>query len=68
MQVGVVKGNQPYGLPLSDPTIADRLQDAGYETSMFGKWHIGHHNWASTPNYRGFDTFYGESHFHTNIK
>lgn len=41
-------------LPLKFPTIANVLQDAGYATAMFGKWHLGetgeHH-----PASRGFD-------------
>lgn len=36
------------------PTIANRLHAAGYDTAMFGKWHLGydakHH-----PSARGFD-------------
>jgi len=33
-------------------TIAERLQDAGYATSMTGKWHLGA---QSLPSDRGFD-------------
>jgi arylsulfatase A-like enzyme len=27
-------------LPIDQPTIANRLQDAGYQTGMAGKWHL----------------------------
>lgn len=52
-------GVQPgLGLPLDEPTIADRLKAAGYRTALFGKWHLGadeqHH-----PMNRGFDEFFG---------
>jgi arylsulfatase A-like enzyme len=52
-------GVQPgFGLPLDEPTIADRLKAAGYRTALFGKWHLGadeqHH-----PMSRGFDEFFG---------
>lgn len=46
------------GLPVSEKTIADRLQQVGYRTGMIGKWHLG----AAPPfhpNNRGFDYFYG---------
>lgn len=53
------------GLPLSERTLADELQDAGYATGLVGKWHLGatpeHH-----PCRRGFDDFFGflhEGHF-----
>ena len=48
------------GLDPNVPTMGNFLQDLGYETSIFGKWHLGlgeqsqHH-----PNNRGFDFFYG---------
>ncbi|MEI8669118.1 sulfatase-like hydrolase/transferase [Pseudoalteromonas sp. B131b] len=31
------------GLPLSENTFANRLQDVGYHTSVFGKWHLVAH-------------------------
>ena len=31
----------PFGLPLTETTIADRLREAGYRTALFGKWHLG---------------------------
>lgn len=49
---------QDVGLDPSVPTMGNFLQDLGYSTSLFGKWHIGeeeHHR----PNARGFDYFYG---------
>lgn len=51
-------GSPDQGLPLSETTIADRLQAAGYKTGLVGKWHLG----ASAerhPNARGFDEFFG---------
>ena len=51
---------QPNGLPLSDPTMADKLKQAGYATHMVGKWHLGFYRKEYKPNYRGFDSFYGK--------
>ena len=46
------------GLPLTEKTFAERLQNVGYNTGVIGKWHLGaappYH-----PNNRGFDHFYG---------
>ena len=46
------------GLPLSEKTLANRLQDVGYHTSVFGKWHLGGAPHFQ-PNKRGFDFFFG---------
>ncbi|WP_405267223.1 sulfatase [Cellulophaga sp. Ld12] len=46
------------GLPLDQITIADYLQDLGYKTALFGKWHQGNAD-RFHPTKRGFDDFYG---------
>jgi arylsulfatase A-like enzyme len=35
------------------------LKDAGYDTAMVGKWHLGHADQKYWPQNRGFDHFYG---------
>src|SRR5262249_49047704 len=51
-------GSVPFGLPLSEKTLADRLKALGYATCAVGKWHLG-----GRPQFlataRGFDEFYG---------
>jgi len=47
-----------FGLPRSEPTLAERLKTAGYATGMVGKWHIGFKA-GLRPHERGFDYFYG---------
>lgn len=39
-------------------TLADMLQQAGYHTSLFGKWHLGLTP-ENHPRRRGFDVFHG---------
>lgn len=46
------------GLPLSENTIADILDPAGYSSAIIGKWHMGNHP-KFHPFERGFDEFYG---------
>jgi arylsulfatase A-like enzyme len=46
------------GLPLDQRTIANMLHDAGYATSLIGKWHQGFDT-AHHPQSRGFDEFFG---------
>jgi arylsulfatase A-like enzyme len=46
------------GLPLSQRTLADRLRAAGYQTALFGKWHLGSSG-KFHPMDRGFDEFFG---------
>ena len=44
------------GMPKGLPTISSVFKDAGYQTSLIGKWHVGK---ATTPQQNGFDHFYG---------
>lgn len=68
LQHGVIRPDEPYGLPLDFTTLQQALKKAGYATHMVGKWHLGFYEWPYTPTYRGFDAFYGfytgaEDHF-----
>ena len=49
----------PYGLPEAEYTLAERFRDAGYATSLVGKWHLGHARPEYHPNAQGFDDFFG---------
>jgi arylsulfatase A-like enzyme len=46
------------GLPAVTPTLADVLRQEGYQTAMFGKWHLGLAA-GSRPEDQGFDTWFG---------
>ncbi|MGJ8682555.1 sulfatase [Paraglaciecola sp.] len=46
------------GLPLTEKTIGNYLQDLGYRTAIFGKWHMGDAD-RFHPLKRGFDEFVG---------
>ena len=50
--------NGEVGLPLSESTLADRLQAAGYRTALVGKWHLGNTQDRRPPK-RGFQEFFG---------
>jgi arylsulfatase A-like enzyme len=50
--------NEDFGLPLTEKTIADGLQAAGYATGMVGKWHLGQEA-KFHPLSRGFQEYYG---------
>ena len=51
-------GGGVYGLVQWEITMAEMLADAGYNTAMLGKWHLG---WSEGryPTNQGFDEFYG---------
>lgn len=50
------RGSRAYKLSLLPEvdTIADRLKEAGYQTYMTGKWHLGREE-GDLPNHHGFD-------------
>ena len=58
-QTGVVRPWAQYGLPLEERTLPQALKEAGYETAITGKWHLGHFQPAYLPTKRGFDHQYG---------
>jgi arylsulfatase A-like enzyme len=59
LQVGVVRPWAQYGLPLEERTLPQALKEAGYETAIVGKWHLGHFEPVYLPTRRGFDHQYG---------
>ncbi len=46
------------GLPITEQTLPEFLQQAGYATMGIGKWHLGAHE-QYRPWKRGFDHFFG---------
>ena len=59
LQTLVIFPSHTYGLPTDERTLPQALKDAGYQTAMVGKWHLGHANQKYWPQNRGFDHFYG---------
>lgn len=54
----LVRSAHKYGLPPEHPTLPSLLRDAGYETALIGKWHLG-----SLPSFgplkSGYQRFFG---------
>lgn len=61
----IVRPHTTWGLPLKERTLANALHDAGYETAITGKWHLGEFEHSYLPTARGFDHQYG--HYFGNI-
>ena len=59
MQDFLIEKTEPRGVPLNHKFLPEKLLDAGYQTRMVGKWHLGFHMNAYTPMSRGFERFYG---------
>ena len=53
------------GIHTDEHFMPESFKLNGYETSMIGKWHLGHSQENFHPNQRGFDHFYG--HLHTEV-
>jgi len=53
------KSHREVGMALSEITIAEVLKAAGYDTAIFGKWHLGYDVKRFGPQLQGFDTFEG---------
>lgn len=59
LQTAVIASGHTYGLPTDEWLLPQTLKDAGYETAIIGKWHLGHADPKYWPKQRGFDYQYG---------
>jgi arylsulfatase A-like enzyme len=59
LQTLVIFPSHKYGLPTDERTLPQASKEAGYQTYMVGKWHLGHADQKYWPQNRGFDYFYG---------
>jgi len=57
IRTGATQGS---GITLWEVTIAEALKSVGYETALFGKWHLGGDRpEGREPSAQGFDEYYG---------
>jgi arylsulfatase A-like enzyme len=59
LQTAVIPSAGKYGLATDEYLLPQLLHDAGYQTALVGKWHLGHGDQKYWPKQRGFDTAYG---------
>lgn len=49
------------GIRSHETTYMHHLRDRGYQTSLIGKWHLGHGDKSFWPTRHGFQTFFGHT-------
>ena len=59
LQTAVIPSVSAYGLDTTEWLLPQCLKEAGYETAIIGKWHLGHADQKYWPRQRGFDYQYG---------
>lgn len=59
LQTAVIPSVASYGLDTTEWLMPQCLGEAGYETAIIGKWHLGHADKKYWPRQRGFDYQYG---------
>ena len=59
LQTLVIPSAAKYGLATDEWLLPQALKEAGYATSLVGKWHLGHADRKYWPRSRGFDHQYG---------
>jgi len=58
-QSSVIYWDTPWGVPINETFMGENFKEAGYDTAMFGKWHLGMFKQEYTPRHRGFDEHMG---------
>eukprot|EP01060_Flectonema_neradi_P003334 TRINITY_DN1213_c1_g1_i2.p1 TRINITY_DN1213_c1_g1~~TRINITY_DN1213_c1_g1_i2.p1 ORF type:complete len:531 (+),score=87.69 TRINITY_DN1213_c1_g1_i2:74-1666(+) len=58
-QSNVIYWDTPWGISLDEKFIPQYLKEEGYDTAMFGKWHLGMFREDYMPAKRGFDYYEG---------
>jgi arylsulfatase I/J len=59
LQMAVIPSAGRYGLAPDEWLLPQALKQAGYQTTIVGKWHLGHIDRKYWPSQRGFDYSYG---------
>jgi len=59
LQYNVLRPGGQHGLAVEERTLPQALREAGYETAICGKWHLGVAKKEYLPMQRGFDHQYG---------
>lgn len=59
LQTLVIPSAGTYGLATDEWLLPQELKEAGYQTAIIGKWHLGHADRKYWPRQRGFDYQYG---------
>jgi arylsulfatase I/J len=59
LQMAVIPSAGRYGLASDEWLLPQALKQAGYQTAIVGKWHLGHFDRKYWPRQRGFDYSYG---------
>lgn len=59
LQTAVIPSVSAYGLDTTEWLLPQSLKEAGYNTAIIGKWHLGHADRKYWPRQRGFDYQYG---------
>lgn len=55
----LIRGNARVPLRPNDKTVAEVFQNAGYATTLCGKWGLGEESSTGIPTRQGFDHFFG---------
>jgi arylsulfatase A-like enzyme len=58
LEWAISPGERGPGLPAGETSLARMLKGAGYDTALFGKWHLGYRR-EFGPLAHGFDEFFG---------